>query len=79
MPAYLCRKTGGWMNRIITPLSFLKVDGKLEGKYPMILAELPHEKTSGTIFYEEVIVWPPEDSKNTAAGGTSLKARVRLL
>ncbi len=67
------------MNKIITPLSFLKVDGKLEGKFPILLTESARQEMFGTMCYEEIVVWPAEDSKEAVVGKTNLKSRVRLL
>jgi hypothetical protein len=67
------------MNKIVTPLSFLKVDGKLEAGFPRLLTKPTHEETLGAICYEEIVVWPPEDSKVVAAARTNLKSRIRLL
>ncbi len=67
------------MDKITTPLSFLNVDGKLEAAFPMLFTEPTHEEMFGTACYEEIVVWPSENSKAVVAGKTDLKTRVRLL
>lgn len=63
------------MEKIVTPLSFFKVDGKLEGKFPIPLTEPLHEEMLGGKCYEEIVVWPAGDSKDTVARRTDLKTR----
>ena len=66
------------MNKIVTPLSFLKVDDKLEGRFPVVFTEPTRLEISSAICYEEIVAWPPEDSKDTGPGRTNLKTRFRL-
>ena len=65
------------MSKIITPLSFLKVDGKLEAAFPMLLTAPTHEEMFGAACYEEVVVWPREDSKDVDSERSNLKERIR--
>jgi hypothetical protein len=65
------------MDKIVTPLSFFRIDGKLEATFPVLLTEPTHEELFGTACYEEIIVWPPENSKDAVAGRSNLKVRIR--
>jgi len=67
------------MNKITTPLSFLKIDDKVEAKFPMLLNQPTPTEMFGAMCYEEIVVWPAEDSKDVVAERTNLKTRVRLL
>jgi hypothetical protein len=65
------------MNKIVTPLSFLNVDGKVEATFPMLWSDPTHEEIFGPACYEEIVVWPSENSKDVVAGKTGLKTRIR--
>jgi hypothetical protein len=62
------------MKEYVRPLSFLRVDGKLEGRYRMICGDL-QEESSGTLDLREFAVWPDEGSGEAVE--VNLRRRVR--
>ena len=66
------------MKKNITPLGFLRIDGKLEGSFPMLMTEPNQYGLSSEMCYEEIVVWTPGDIKSVEVGRANFKTRVRL-